>query len=281
MPRSIWKGAITFGLVTVPVGLYSATRKSAEIPFRLLHEKDHAPIDYRRFCSEENVEVPWEDVVRGYEYEKGHFLVMTDEDFEKARTPATQTIEIRDFVPGVDIDFAYFESPYWLAPTPQGRKGYALLRRALEKTGRVGIATLVLRQRERLAALRPSGHALMLTTLRFADEIRASRELDLPASEQVRERELQLALQLVESLASDWKPERYRDTYRDVLRKAIEQKLEGNEISVAAPARPAKVVDLMDALRASLSKPRRPPSEARGRREPTRKAARRRRHRAA
>jgi DNA end-binding protein Ku len=246
MPRPIWKGAIAFGLVTVPVGLYSATRKRAELSFRLLHEKDHAPIDYRRFCSEENVEVAWDDIVKGYEYEKGHFVVMTDEDFEKAKAPATHTIDIRDFVPGEDIDFAHFESPYWLAPTPQGRKAYALLRRALEKTGRVGIGTVVLRQRERLAALRPAGHALMLTTLRFADELRDRRGLDLPANAQVRERELQLALQLVESLASEWKPEQYRDTYRDVLRKAIEQKLEGKEISVEAPARPAKVVDLME-----------------------------------
>jgi DNA end-binding protein Ku len=251
----MWKGAITFGLVTVPVNLYSATRRQAEIPFHLLHRKDLAPIDYRRYCTAEDVPVEWSDIVRGYEYAKGQFVVMTEEDLEKARVAATQTFEIRDFVPGEQIDFAYFQAPYWLEPARQGRKAYSLLCEALTRSRRVGIGTIVMRQREYLAALRPSGKALMLTTMRFADEIRPAEELDLP-TESADKRELDLALQLVDTLASDWKPEKYHDTYREVLRKVIEQKVEGKEVAVPPPSKPPKVIDLMEALRASLKAPR-------------------------
>jgi DNA end-binding protein Ku len=265
MPRAIWKGAVTFGLVTVPVSLYSATR-SRDLSFRLLHEKDGSPIDYRRFCEAEDVEVAWKDIVKGYEYEKGRFVVLTDEDFARARVPATQTIEILDFVPGADIDFAYFEHPYWLEPTKPGRKGYLLLRKALENSGKVGIGKIVLRQREHLAALRPAGPALMLTTMRFAHEIAPAGSLDLPDRAGAPERELDLALRLVDSLASEWKPERYRDEYRAVLMKAIEQKIRGKPIKPSAPAKPAKVVDLMTALRRSLQESgRRPVRGRRGR----------------
>jgi DNA end-binding protein Ku len=265
VPRAIWKGAVTFGLVTVPVSLYSATR-SADLAFRLLHKKDASPIDYRRFCEAEDVEVEWKDIVKGYEYEKGRFVVLTDEDFARARVPATQTIEILDFVPGGDIDFSYFEHPYWLAPTRPGRKGYALLRAALEKSERVGIGKVVLRQREHLAALRPAGKALMLTTMRFAHEIAPADSLDLPESAGADKRELELALRLVDSLAGEWRPERYKDEYRDVLMKAIDQKMRGKAIRAPAVAKPAKVIDLMTALRRSLEAPeRRPPRGRRGR----------------
>jgi DNA end-binding protein Ku len=283
MARPIWKGAITFGLVTVPVSLYSATQREEHLSFRLLHDKDRAPIDYRRFCSEENVEVEWKDVVKGYEYEKGHFVVMTDADFEKARTPATQAIEIRDFVPAEQIDFAYFDTPYWVEPTKPGRHGYVLLREALEKSARVGIATFVMRQREHLAALRPAKDALMLTTMRFAHEIRGVEGLDIPADQHVEPRQLSLALQLVDTLAADFKPEQYRDTYTAVLRRAIEQKLEGKEIRIPGPKQPARVVDLVKALEASLEEGRKPPAKVEAPREraPRRKAASRRKRRVA
>ncbi|HET9490693.1 MAG TPA: Ku protein [Methylomirabilota bacterium] len=264
MPRAIWSGAVAFGLVSVPVKLYSATERRAELAFRQLHKKDHAPIDYRRFCSKEDIEVDWKDIARGYEYAKGRFVVLTEGDFERAKTPATQTLEIRDFVPGDQIDFAFFETPYWLEPTRPGRKAYGLLRDALAETGRVGIGTFVMRQREHLAALRPSGKALLLTTMRFADEIRPATQLDLPNGVGAT-REKKLALQLIDTLASDWEPKKYRDTYREVLRAAIEQKVEGKEIVMPEAPKPPKVVDLMEALQASLKAPRRDLAKAAGR----------------
>jgi DNA end-binding protein Ku len=265
MPRAIWSGAVAFGLVTIPVRLYSATERQAELPLRQLHKKDHAPIDYKRFCSKEDVEVDWKDVVRGYEYAKGQFVVLTEEDFERAKTPATQTFEIQDFVPAEQIDFAFFETPYWLEPTTPGRKGYALLREALAESGRVGVGTFVMRQRERLGALRPSGKALMLTTMRFADEIRSPAQLELPNGAGAS-REKKLALQLIDSLASDWQRDKYKDTYRQILRAAIKQKLKGREIvTPELPQRP-KVTNLMEALRSSLQQPRPGLARATGRR---------------
>jgi DNA end-binding protein Ku len=249
--RPFWKGALTFGLVTIPASLYSATR-SQDLSFRLLHAKDKSRIDYRRYCEAEDVEVPWSDIVKGYEYQKGRFVVLTEEDFKKARVPGTQAFEIRDFVPGGDIDFLYFEQPYYVEPARGGAKAYGLLRNALEETGRVGIGTIVLRQREHLAALKPFGKALVLTTMRFADEITPPRSLDLPADGAGDKRQQALAMQLVESLAATWDPSRYADHYREVLLKAIKQKIAGKPIRVSEPAKPAKVVDLMQALRDSL-----------------------------
>lgn len=263
MARPIWTGAVAFGLVTVPVNLYPATSRQERLAFRLLHARDQAPIDYRRICSVENVEVAWADVVKGYEYEKGRFVVMTEADFERARPPAAQTIDIRDFVPGEQIDFSFFDAPYWLEPTPPGRTAYALLRRALADSGRVGIGTLVMREREHLAALRPAANALMLTTMRFAHELRPPAGLDIPAEDRLEPRQLALARQLVDTLAGDFEPAQYRDTYTDVLRAAIERKLAGTEIRPAG-ARPAagKVVDLVKALEASIRRGRRPLAKA-------------------
>jgi DNA end-binding protein Ku len=258
MPRSIWKGAITFGLVTVPVAMYPATERREELRFRLLHAKDSSPVEYRRFCKEEDVAVPWDEIVKGYEYEKGQFVVMTDADFEKARTPATQTIEIRDFVPRAQIDALYFETPYYLEPTGKGStKAYSLLRDALARSDRLGVGTLVLRQREHLVALEPRDAALVCTTMRYAHEIRSAESIDLPkVGSGWDKREMDLALKLVETLAGDWQPEKYRDTYTDVLRQAIEQKVEGKEISVPRERAPRRVVDLTKALEQSLKTPR-------------------------
>ncbi len=254
MPRPMWKGAVSFGLVTIPVGLYSATERQAEIAFRQLHKKDHVPIEYKRVCSAEGVEVAWQDIEKGYEYAKGQFVVVTDEDLAKAKVAGTQTIEIREFVPAEQIDFAHFEAPYWLAPEKAGTKAYALLRDALAKSGRVGIATFVMREREHLAALRPEGRGIMLTTMRFADEIRSAEDLALPEEGEHPTKEMDLALQLDDALADDWDPTEYHDTYRETLRAAIEQKVDGKEISVPTAAVPPKVTDLMEALRASLAR---------------------------
>jgi DNA end-binding protein Ku len=250
--RPIWKGALTFGLVNIPVGLYSATTRS-DLSFRLLHAKDQAPIAYRRVCSEENVEVPWPEIVKGYEYEKGQFVVLTEADFDQADVEATQTIDIRDFVRGETIPAAYFEQPYYLEPQKTGAKGYALLRDALKRSGRVGVATVVLRQREHLAAVQVSGDALTLTTMRFAHEIVAPAGLDLPSDAGLDRREIDLALQLVDTLAGEFEPEKYRDQYREALLALIEQKLQGRPpAAVGARKPPTKVVDLMQALEASL-----------------------------
>lgn len=273
MPRPVWKGAVTFGLVSVPVNLYSATRRRAELNFRFLHKKDQAPVEYKRFCTEEDVEVPWSEIVKGYEYEKGHFVVMTDEDFEKAKVESAETLEIRDFVPLNQINIAHFESPYWLEPTKAGRKAYVLLREALEESGRVGVGTFVMRQREHLAALRPAGKALMVTTLRFVDEIRSADGLDIPGAEKLPKKEIELAKKLVETLADHWKPEQYRDTYHEALRAAIERKLEGKEIETPAPRRPARVVNLTKALEESLKSGRKPAARAEGRQEGRKRVA--------
>ena len=252
MPRPLWKGAVTFGLVSVPVNLYPATRRQAELTFRLLHAKDKAPVEYKRFCTEEEVEVPWNDIVKGFEYEKGQFVVLTDDDFAKAKTESTENLEIRDFVPLEQINLAHFESPYWLEPTKAGRKAYVLLREALEESGRVGVGTFVMRQREHLAALRPAGKALMVTTLRFVDEIRPADDLEIPGEEKLQKKEVDLAKKLVDTLAQDWKPEQYRDTYHEALRAVIERKLEGEELEAPPSRKPARVVNLMQALEESL-----------------------------
>jgi len=275
MPRAIWKGAISFGLVTVPVGLYTATERATELHFRLLHAKDASPVDYKRVCEAEGVEVPWAQIARGYEYTKGQYVIMTDEDFKRARVEATQTFSIRDFVPARAIDVRYFDEPYYLAPAgkPAG-KAYALLREALAHSERVGIGTIVLRQREHLAALAPTGNALVLATLRYAHEIRDADALDLPAAGRPDKRELALAGQLIDTLATEWDPARYRDTYRDVMLKVIEQKAKGEPISAPAPRKTARVVSLMDALQQSLETPRRPPAKTAARRTGRRVAKR-------
>jgi len=253
--RPIWKGALTFGLVTIPVGLYPATARG-DLSFRLLHAKDKSPIAYRRVCAEEGVEVPWPEIVKGYEYEKGQFVVMTDADFEAADVEATQTIDIRDFVVAAEIPPVYFEQPYYLEPQKTGAKAYALLREALRRSGRVGVATVVLRQREHLAAVQAAGEAMTLTTMRFAHEIATPSGLDLPADAGLDRR---------------WQPEKYRDRYRDALLAAIERKLEGRAVAPAERGgrAPTKVVDLMSALEASLkAQPKREGARAPGRREP-------------
>jgi DNA end-binding protein Ku len=258
MPRAIWKGAISFGLVTVPVGLYSATERAAELHFRLLHAKDESPIDYKRVCEKEGVEVPWAEIARGYEVTKGEYVVVTDKELAQARVEATQTFAIRDFVPARSIDVRYYDEPYYLAPTAKpAARAYALLREAMADAERVGVGTIVLRQREHLAALVPTDRALILATLRFADEVRRPENLDLPAATRNGGRELALARQLIDSLASEWAPERYHDTYRDAVLEVIEQKAKGHPIKAAAERKPAKVVDLMEALQQSLKAPRR------------------------
>jgi len=265
MPRPIWKGAISFGLVTIPVNLYSAVERSETLSFNLLHKKDLARIQNKRFCTEENVEVAWSDVVKGYEYAKGQYVVVTDEDFEKARVPATQTFDIRAFVPANEVEDLYFDEPYYLEPNGQaGVKAYALLRDALKDTGRIGVGTVVLRQREHVAAVEPAGDALVLSMMRFAHEIRSPKDLSLPkAGEGWTKKEMDLAHRLIDTLAGKWNPTEFRDTYTDVLRQAIDAKAAGKEFEAPHEERRPQITNLMQALEKSLA--RKEPAKAAGR----------------
>jgi DNA end-binding protein Ku len=266
MPRALWKGAISFGLVTIPVGLHSAVEPRGGLHFRLLHAEDDSPIDYRRYCEAEDVEVPWKEIVKGYEHERGQFVVMSDGDFEKAAAavPSSQVFEIREFVEVAAIPARHFEQPYYVAPGGRGAgKPYALLRDALAETGRAGIGKIVLRQREHLAALQASGEALVLTTLRFADELRDAGTLDLPdRGEGWTKKEMALARNLIDALAAEWDAGKYRDEYEAVLRQIIDRKVKGEEIVVPKAERPRPVRDLMTALKESLEKGRREPAPA-------------------
>jgi len=265
-PRVLWKGAISFGLVTVPISLVSAAEPRETLAFNLLHRKDRSRIVEKRFCTKENVEVDWKDIVKGYQYAKNQYVVVTDEDFARVRVPATQTFDIRRFVPAADVEGLYFTSPYYV--TPQGKaavKAYALLRDALRAAGKLAIGTIVLRQREHLAALEPVDEALVLTTMRYAHEIRRPSGLDLPASGKGwTDSEMKLARQLIATLSGAWDPAEYRDTYSEALRQSIEAKVEGKEPTAPELAAPSRVTDLMEALKRSLAeRPRRPAASRR------------------
>jgi DNA end-binding protein Ku len=274
-PRALWKGSISFGLVTIPINLFAATETREALAFNLLHAKDGSRIVQKRFCKAEDAEVPWSEVVKGYQYAKDEYVVVTDEDFDKARVPATQTFEVRAFVDASEVPDLYFDHPYYVGP--QGRAGvkaYALLRDAMADTGKLGIGTIVLRQREHLGALEPYEDALVLTTMRFAHGIRSAKDLDVPpAHKGWTDKEMKLTRQLMETLSDKWNPNEYRDTYTETLRRVIEAKVEGQEVvAPEAPKRP-RVVDLMEALQASLKEGRRPLARA-NERKPTGKRTR-------
>ena len=272
-PRALWKGSISFGLVTIPISLVSATEPRETLAFNLLHSKDGSRIVEKRFCAKEDVEVPWKDIVKGYQYAKDQYAVLTEEDFARVRVPATQTFDIRRFVPAADVEDLYFNSPYYV--TPQGKPGvkaYALLRDALRETEKLAIGTIVLRQREHLAALEPVDQALVLTTMRFAHEIRRVKDLGLPASGKGwTDAEMKLARHLVDTLSGEWDPSEYRDTYTEALRKMVEAKAEGKETTAPEMPAPARVTDLMEALKRSLEKGPGRLARAAGRRRSTHK----------
>ena len=279
MPRAIWKGAISFGLVNIPVGLYSATRPGNEIKLRMLRDSDQSPIKYKRVAEADDKEVEWEHIVKGYEYEKGAFVVLTKEDFEKVNVASNQTVDIREFVELADIDPMFFDQPYFLAPEKGGDKAYALLREALAKSGKVGIAKVVIKTREHLAAVKPLGKALVLELMHFADELADPNELNLPGGEPAK-KELAMAEQLIETMSDTWKPEEWKDEYREALMKLIEEKAAapGREVPApkAAGRKPTNVVDLVSVLQESLdahAKAEKKPKKSRSARHGHRKAA--------
>jgi DNA end-binding protein Ku len=253
--RAIWKGSISFGLVNIPIGLYPASRRE-ELSFRQLRKTDLSPINYKRVAEVDQKEVPWEDIVKGYEYEKGQFVVVTDEDFKRANVEATQTVDISDFVNLDEIDPMYFDKPYYLEPQKGGKKAYALLRDTLKETGKVGIAKVVLKTKQHLGAVKPKGNALVLELMHFAEELLEPNELDLPKDEAVGKKELDMAKALVQSMTSEWEPQKYKDEYTEKLKQAIEEKVEAGGKELPAPKgkpKPAtNVVDLVAILKKSI-----------------------------
>ncbi len=252
--RPIWKGAISFGMVTIPVKLYSAT-ESKDIRFRLLHKEDGAPIQEKRFCTADGKEVAWDDLVRGYEVAKGEFVILDPEEIDEAKPESSTTIDIGDFVESAEIDPVYFEKSYFLEPTEVGAKPFSLLKRALDETERVALARVTIRTRERLATVRAYDGTLMLETMFWPDEIRSTGALDLPEGDEakVRAKELQMARSLVESLAEKFRPESYTDEYRTALERLIERKMRGETRNAKRRKPEPKVVDLMEALQASVA----------------------------
>jgi DNA end-binding protein Ku len=267
--RAIWKGAISFGMVTIPVKLYTATEQK-DVRMRLLHRDDGAPIEEKRFCTADGKEVAWEDLVRGYEVGKGEFVVLEPEEIEAAKPESSTTIDIGDFVEASEIDPVYFEKSYFLEPTEVGAKPFSLLRRALEETDRVALARVTIRTRERLATLRTYEDTLILETMFWPDEIRSTGALDLPAGAEakVRPKELEMARSLVENLADRFRPDSYTDAYRTALEELIEQRMRGETKRAKRRKAEPKVIDLMEALKASVEK-------SKGARKPAKKPARR------
>jgi DNA end-binding protein Ku len=261
MPRSIWRGAISFGLVNVPVKLYSAVSKKT-VRFNQLHEKDNSRIQMKRWCPEEDAEVPYEEIVKGYEISPDKYVVITPEELEGLDPKKTRTIDIEDFVDLDEIDPLYYEHPYYLVPDTGAAKPYKLLLSALQQSNKVAIARVVIRSKEYLTAIRPADGVLTMETMLFADELVPTSELDELPDEDVSatEREVQMAMQLIESLTTEFEPEKYHDTYREAVLNLIERKAEGEEIVIeAAPEEPAKVPDLMAALEASLAATKKKP----------------------
>lgn len=254
--RSIWSGAISFGLILIPVRLYAAV-EDGTLDLDMLRKQDLCPIRYARVCRDTGEEVPYQDIVKGYEYRKGDYVVLEDEDFRRANVRKTQTIEIVEFVDEKEIDLKLHEKPFYLEPTRQARKAYALLREALRRTGKVGVGKFVLRNREHLVILRPEGELILLEQMRFLNEIREPSGLDLPTSEEASDRELEIAIKLIDQLSEPFKAEEFHDTYREELERVIEEKAHGKtpETRIEQPV-PTEVPDLMAKLRESLEQAR-------------------------
>jgi DNA end-binding protein Ku len=251
---SIWKGSLAFGLVNIPVEAKTAVRED-HISFRMLHSEDMSPVKYERVCATDGEPVPWNEIVKGYENEKGKLVVMSDDDFKEAALQASKSLEILDFVKHEDIDPRYFETPYYLVPGKGGEKGYALLREAMKSSDSVGIGKVVIRQKQHLAAIRVIGEALVMEIMRFANELVDITEFNFPKADAVRPQELQMAEQLVASLAERFEPEKYTDEYRANLMKIIRAKLKGKKAALPEPQHAdadAQVIDLMSRLRDSL-----------------------------
>jgi len=276
MARSLWKGAITFGLGNIPVELFPAEERKG-FQFSMLDKRDFSPVGYKRYSKKSGKEVEWANIVKGYEYEKDQYVVLSDEDFRRANVKASRTIDIKAFVPVAEIPAQYYETPYYLAPADRGEKVYALLRETLRSTGRVAVAQVVIRTAQHLAAVIPSGRALMLITMRYADELRGSSGFELPSdnlkSAGVSGKEVELAKRLVDDMTEHWKPDEFKDTYHEDLMRRIHEKIKAGETKEITKRtaeegeepRSAQIIDLAALLKQSLGKgsTRRKPADAR------------------
>jgi len=254
--RAIWKGTISFGLVSIPIALYPAVRRN-DLKFRLLRKGDLSPVGYKRVAELDGKEVDWEEIVKGYEYESGQFVVLNKEDFERAEVEGTQSVDIMDFVSLTDINPVFFETPYYMEPQKGGEKAYALLREAIQRSGKVGIAKVVIKTRQHLAAVKSDGKLLLLELMYYADELAEAGELRLP-EDQLGKKELDMAESLIGNMASPWRPEKYKDDYREAVMKLIKEKARRGVQELPAakgkgPRQPTKVIDLVKVLQQSLA----------------------------
>jgi DNA end-binding protein Ku len=254
--HAIWKGSISFGLINIPIGLYTATR-TEELKFRLLRASDLSPVNYKRVAEADGKEVPWNEIVKGYEYEEGKFIVLKDDDFKRVDVEATQTVDIVDFVNLTEINPMFFHKPYYMEPTKAGSKAYMLLREALKNTGKVGIAKVVIKTRQHLAAVKANEKGLILELMHFADELVDADELHFPTKKDFSKGEIDMAKALIQQMTQEWNPERYKDDYKSALLDLIEKKVETGGRTPKMPKvkekKPKNVIDLVDVLRKSLS----------------------------
>lgn len=274
MPRAMWKGAISFGLVTIPVSVYPATEEKT-LRFNQLHDDDGGRIRMKRVCSVDGEEVGYEHIVKGYEYEKDRYVILTDDDFEAIPVESSRAIDIQQFVDLEEIDPMLYKKSYYLVPEETGAKAYALLREALNRSGKVGVAKVSFRDKEHLAALRFRDDAFILETMYWPDEIREADFGGVDVSMKVRPNELDMAQTLIDNLSADWDPGEFKDEYREAMLRIVEAKINGEEIEVVEPEPTAKVVDLMEALKASVE------AAKAGKPAPERKTTSRRRKKAA
>jgi len=259
--RPIWKGTISFGLVPIPVSLYPATRRE-DLKFRLLRASDLSPVNYKRVAEADGKEVPWDKIVKGYEYEKDKYVVLKDEDFARVDVEATQTVEIIQFVELLEVDPLLFYKPYYMEAEKGGDKAYVLLRQALADSGKIGIAKVVIKTRQHLAALKPQEKGFMLELMRFPEELLDASDFKSPKEVSASSAEKSMAKKLVESMTGEWKPEAFEDDYHELLEKVIEDKIEHPEKS--APKRTNKraksnVIDLVSMLQQSVADAKRKP----------------------
>ncbi|KEO84311.1 Ku protein [Tumebacillus flagellatus] len=251
--HTMWKGSISFGLVNIPIKMFAAT-EDKDIKFRMLHEKCGTPVKQVRTCPHCEEEIEWKEVVKGFEYQSGQFVILSDEDMEKISPQRTKTIDILNFVSLEEIDPIYFNKSYYLAPEETGSKAYALLRQAMQDTGRIAVVKVIIRSAQMLAVLRVYDNVLVMESIYYPDEVRLTTQLpSIPAVGAVDENEMRVAKQLIESLATTFDPEQYRDEYRTALMEAIEQKVEGQEITTAQAPQRDQIQDLMAALQQSLN----------------------------
>jgi DNA end-binding protein Ku len=258
MPRAMWKGAISFGLVTIPVSVYPATEEKT-LRFNQLHDDDGGRVRMKRVCSIDGEEVGYEHIVKGYEYEKDRYVILTDEDFEAIPVESSRAIDIQQFVELEEIDPMQYKKSYYLVPEETGAKAYALLREALNRSGKVGIAKVSFRDKEHLAALRFRDEAFVLETMYWPDEIREADFGGVDVSAKIRPNELEMAQTLIENLTADWDPMEFKDDYREALLRIVEAKINGEEIEIVEAEPTAKVVDLMEALKASVAAAKKEP----------------------